>query len=81
MVATGDLLYVSAARYLEVNSRALGNFDEADRKTLQQFYASRMGSTLWVTKNGYNDDAKNLIATFKDSDNWVSTRPTTKFPI
>ena len=37
---------------------------------MQQFYASRMGSTLWVTKNGYNDDAKNLIAAFKDADNW-----------
>jgi murein L,D-transpeptidase YcbB/YkuD len=70
IVASGDLLYVPAARYLEANSRALGNFDDADRKTLQQFYASRMGSTLWVTKAGYNDEAKNLIAAFKDADNW-----------
>jgi L,D-transpeptidase YcbB len=70
IVASGDLLYVPAARYLESNSRTLGNFDDTDRKTLQQFYASRMGSTLWVTKNGYNDEAKNLIAAFKDADNW-----------
>ena len=70
IVASGDLLYVPAARYLEANSRTLGNFDDADRKTLQQFYASRMGSTLWVTKTGYNDEAKNLIAAFKDADNW-----------
>ena len=70
IVASGDLLYVPAARYLEANSRTLGNFDDADRKTLQQFYASRMGSTLWVTKAGYNDEAKNLIAAFKDADNW-----------
>ena len=70
IVASGDMLYVPAARYLEFNSRTLGNFDDADRKTLQQFYASRMGSTLWVTKTGYNDEAKNLIAAFKDADNW-----------
>ncbi len=80
IVAAGDLLYLPAARYLEVNSRALGNFDEADRKTVQQFYASRMGSTLWVTKNGYNDDAKNLIATFKNADNWGLNAPDYKVP-
>ena len=37
---------------------------------LIQFYGSRMGSTLWVGKSGYNADAKNIMTTLADADNW-----------
>ncbi len=71
IVAIDDLLYLPAARYLEANGKkSLATFNEADRQTLAQFYGSRMGATVWVTKTGYNDEAKNLISAFKDADNW-----------
>jgi murein L,D-transpeptidase YcbB/YkuD len=71
IIAIDDLLYLPAARYLDANGKkSLAIFNEADRQTLAQFYDSRRGATVWVTKTGYNDDAKNLISAFKDADNW-----------
>jgi murein L,D-transpeptidase YcbB/YkuD len=71
VVAVDDLVYLPVGRYLEANKKRLfAKYDDADREALQQFYGSRMGSTLWVDKNGYTADAKNLIAALKDADNW-----------
>ncbi|WP_045837069.1 murein L,D-transpeptidase [Hyphomicrobium sp. 99] len=68
---TNDLLYLPVARYLQDNAKkALASTDLADRQVLIQFYTARMGSTLWVNKHGYNDAAKNLIATLNDADSW-----------
>jgi murein L,D-transpeptidase YcbB/YkuD len=68
--ANGDLVYLPAAKYIEENGRALGAFDTADRQALKKFYASSMGTALWVDRHGYNAEAKNLIAAFNDADNW-----------
>jgi L,D-transpeptidase YcbB len=66
-----DLVYLPVSRYLQDNAKkALAGTDQADRQVLIKFYDARMGSTLWVTKNGYNDAANNLIATLKDADSW-----------
>lgn len=71
IVPSNDLLYLPVSRYLQDNAKkALAGTDQADRQVLIQFYDSRMGSTLWVSKTGYNDAAKNLIATLKDADSW-----------
>lgn len=71
IVPTNDLVYLPVSRYLQDNAKkALASTDQADRQVLIQFYDSRVGSTLWVTKNGYNDAANNLIATLKDADSW-----------
>ncbi len=71
IIAIDDLLYLPVARYLQDNAKkALSGTDDADRQVLVQFYGSRMGSTLWVDKTGYNDAAKNLIAALKDADSW-----------
>jgi murein L,D-transpeptidase YcbB/YkuD len=70
VIATNDLVYVPVARYLDNNRKALGNFNDADRQALRQFYGNRMGATLWVDKNGYNKDAKSLMRAFHDANNW-----------
>jgi murein L,D-transpeptidase YcbB/YkuD len=71
VIAYDHLVYLPVAQYLKANSKKLfAKSDAANRQTLEQFYGARMGSTLWVDKNGYNSDAKNLIAAFKDADNW-----------
>jgi L,D-transpeptidase YcbB len=71
IIAVDDLLYLPVARYLQDNAKkALSGTDDADRQVLVQFYGSRMGSTLWVGKTGYNDAAKNLIAALNEADSW-----------
>lgn len=71
IVPNADLLYLPVAKYLQDNAKkALAGTDQADREVLIQFYTARMGTTLWVDKHGYNDAAKNLIATLKDADSW-----------
>lgn len=70
VVAVDDLIYLPVGRYLEANKRKFASTDAADREALTSFYGSRMGATLWVDKNGYTADAKNLIAALKDADNW-----------
>lgn len=71
IVPSDDLLYLPVSRYLQDNAKkTLAGTDQADRQVLIQFYDSRMGSTLWVGKTGYNDAAKNVIATLKDADSW-----------
>lgn len=67
----GDLIYLPAARFLEANGKkTLSNFNEADRQVAIQFYGSRMGAPIWVAKTGFTDDAKNLMAAFRDAENW-----------
>lgn len=81
VVPNGDLLYLPVAAYLQDNAKkALAGTDAEDRQTLIQFYTSRMGSTLWVDKHGYNDAAKNLIATLNDADSWGLNSADFKFP-
>ncbi|MBS0239584.1 MAG: L,D-transpeptidase family protein [Proteobacteria bacterium] len=71
IIPNDNLLYLPVAKYLQDNAKkALASTDQADRQVLVQFYTARMGTTLWVDKHGYNDAAKNLIATLKDADSW-----------
>lgn len=71
IVADDRLLYLPVSKYIEDNGKKLlAATDADDRTTLIQFYNSRMGSTLWVEKTGYNAAAKNLIAAIQDADSW-----------
>jgi murein L,D-transpeptidase YcbB/YkuD len=71
VAAFDHLVYLPVAAYLQANAKtSFAGFDAADREVLQQFYGERSGSALWVDKNGYTDDAKNLFAALKDADNW-----------
>ncbi|MBA2126817.1 L,D-transpeptidase [Hyphomicrobium methylovorum] len=69
--ANDHLVYLPATRLLAANAKkAFAAFDVADRQALEQFYAARMGSALWVDKNGLLPDAKSLITAFETADNW-----------
>ncbi|HVZ03405.1 L,D-transpeptidase family protein [Hyphomicrobium sp.] len=70
VVAVDDLVYLQIGRYLDAHKKKFASTDAADREALKNFYGSRMGATLWVDKNGYTADAKNLIDALKDADNW-----------
>jgi murein L,D-transpeptidase YcbB/YkuD len=71
VVASDVLVYLPIGHYLDQNKKKLfAKTDPADRQALVQFYGSRMGAALWVDKNGYTADAKNLIAALKAADSW-----------
>ncbi|MET0408204.1 MAG: L,D-transpeptidase family protein [Hyphomicrobium sp.] len=71
IVADDHLVYLPVADYLRDNAKKiLAGTDADDRQVLTQFYTSRMGSTLWVDRNGLTSGAKNLIAALKDADSW-----------
>jgi len=80
VTATDVLVYLPVGRYLDKNKRQFAKTDAADRAALEQFYGSRMGATLWVDKNGYTADAKNLISALKDADNWGLNSSDYKIP-
>ncbi|MGQ0455970.1 MAG: L,D-transpeptidase family protein [Hyphomicrobium sp.] len=44
--------------------------DEADIAALSQFYDARQGDALWMTKEGLNDAARDLIAEFARAEDW-----------
>src|SRR6185312_4194456 len=71
VVASDVLVYLPVGHYLNQNKKKLfANSDPSDREALVQFYGSRMGAALWVDKNGYTADAKNLMAALKAADSW-----------
>jgi len=81
VVASDVLVYLPVGHYLDQNKKKLfANIDQSDRAALVQFYGSRMGATLWVDKNGYTSDAKNLIATLKAADTWGLNSKDYKIP-
>ena len=64
-------LYLPAKTYFETKSAAnLKDFEEADRTAVQKFYEGRLGQALWVTQDGFNAPAENLIAEIKKADDW-----------
>lgn len=44
--------------------------DASDIAALSQFYDARLGDALWVTKDGFNDGAKDLIAELRRAADW-----------
>ena len=50
--------------------KTLAGTDADDRQALIAFYASRLGATLWVDKNGFTAEAKSLISGLQDADSW-----------
>ncbi len=71
LIADDRLVYLPVADYIQNNAKkALAGTDADDRQVLIKFYTSRMGSTLWVDKQGYTAGAKNLIAALQDADSW-----------
>jgi murein L,D-transpeptidase YcbB/YkuD len=71
LIADDRLVYLPVADYIQNNAKkALAGTDADDRQVLVKFYTSRMGSTLWVDKQGYTAEAKNLIAALQDADSW-----------
>ena len=55
---------------METKGAALTGYAAADRDAMVQFYGERMGAVLWVTRTGFNDDAKALISELGKADDW-----------
>lgn len=69
IVASG--LYLPIVRYISARATdALAKYGEGSRKALLKLYEARMGEALWVTKDGYSDAGKTMIATLQDAASW-----------
>lgn len=81
IIADDHLVYLPVADYIRSNAKKLLVGTNADdRQALTQFYDERVGSTLWVDKNGLTPEAKNLIAGLKDADSWGLNSADYKIP-
>ncbi len=80
-VGVNGKLYLPLKRYFETKSEtALSNFIASDRAALSAFYDKTVGEALWVTKDGYNDGAKSLIAEISKADEWGLASADYKIP-
>ena len=80
-VAVDGRLYLPLQRYFDSKAVvALAEFDEPDRTALAQFYASRMGQAMWVSKDGFNAAAEALIAEMRKADDWGLSSADYKVP-
>ena len=71
VAANDGHLYLPIKRYFETKAVVtVKDYEEADRTALSQFYDAHLGQALWVTKDGYNAHAQNLIAEIKKADDW-----------
>jgi murein L,D-transpeptidase YcbB/YkuD len=69
--AANGVLYLPAKRYFDTKAVVtLTDFNQDDRTALAQFYDSRMGQALWVTRDGLNAPARELIAEIEKADDW-----------
>lgn len=69
--ANANALYLPIARYIAAKATdSLAKYDDANRQALLKFYTDTMGQPLWVTKDGYNDAAKSVLASLKDAGSW-----------
>ncbi len=66
-----DAVTLPLATYFEdAGKKSLASYPQADRDAMAQFYAERSGGALWVTKTGYNADAKALVEELAKADDW-----------
>jgi L,D-transpeptidase YcbB len=74
-------LYLPVKAYFETKAViTLKEFEEADRTALQQYYDAHMGQALWVTRDGFNEAAQNLIAELTKADDWGLAHDDYKVP-
>lgn len=70
-VAVDGQLYLPLQRYFDSKAVVtLAEFDEPDRTALAQFYATRVGQAMWVSKDGFNAAAEAMIAEMRKADDW-----------
>jgi murein L,D-transpeptidase YcbB/YkuD len=70
-IATNGKLYLPLQRYLDAKSATdLTRYAASDRAALSAHYEKTVGEPLWVTKAGYNDGAKSLIAELEKASEW-----------
>ena len=80
-VAVDGQLYLPIKRYFETKAAVtLQDYEEADRTALLQYYDAHMGQALWVSKDGFNALADNLISEIKKADDWGLASADYKIP-
>jgi len=74
-VAVNGKLYLPIKRYFETEAAtALADFDAQDRAALAAHYEKTVGEALWVTRDGFNDAARALMAEIAKAGEWGLTR-------
>ena len=80
-VAVNGKLYLPLKHYFETRGVVtLKDYDLADRTALAAFYEKQAGESLWLTKDGFNDTATNLIAEIQKADEWGLSSADYKLP-
>ncbi len=70
-VATSAKIFLPMKRYFETKAAVtLKEYEEPDRTALLAYYEAQMGEALWVTREGFNAAALNLIAEIAKADDW-----------
>lgn len=70
-IGVNGKLYLPLKRYFEAKSETvLANFPATDRAALTAFYDKTVGEAVWVTKDGYTEAARSLIAEIQKADDW-----------
>ncbi len=80
-VAVNGKLYLPLKHYFETRGVVtLKDYDQADRTALAAFYDKQAGESLWLTKDGFNDAATNLIAEIQKANDWGLSSADYKVP-
>ncbi|MEQ1670304.1 MAG: L,D-transpeptidase family protein [Hyphomicrobium sp.] len=79
--SSAEQLFLPVKAYFETKAVVtLKDFEEVDRAALLQHYEARMGQALWVTRDGFNPAAQNLIAELAKTDDWGLAHDDYKVP-
>ncbi|MBL8882936.1 MAG: L,D-transpeptidase family protein [Hyphomicrobium sp.] len=74
-VAVNGKLYLPIKRYFESKAAtALTGFDAQDQAALAAHYEKTVGEALWVTRDGFNDAGRALMAEIAKAGEWGLTR-------
>ncbi|HMN37170.1 MAG TPA: L,D-transpeptidase family protein [Hyphomicrobium sp.] len=80
-VAVNGKLYLPIKRYFDTKgATALATFDGQDRAALAAHYEKTLGEALWVTRDGFNDGARALMAQIAKADEWGLASADYKLP-
>ncbi len=80
-VAVNGKLYLPLKHYFDTRGVVtLKDYDLADRTALAAFYEKLAGESQWLTKDGFNDVANNLIAEIQKANEWGLSSADYKVP-
>lgn len=80
-VAVNGKLYLPVSRYFSLNGNTvLATYDVQDREALAAFYEKSLGEALWVTRDGFNDNARALIEEIGKAGTWGLSYADYKLP-